>query len=150
MAVDEFWMREALHLAEEAARAGEVPVGAVVVLDEAIVGRGFNCTISKADPTAHAEMEALRDAGARIGNYRLPGATLFVTVEPCTMCAGALVHARVAKLVFGAREPKAGAVVSTAEVLANPNLNHRVEVTEGVCGDECSDMMSVFFKERRA
>lgn len=145
----EEWMRLALDLAGQARAAGEVPVGAVVVLDDEVIGRGFNQPISQHDPTAHAEIRAIRDAAARLGNYRLPGSTLVVTVEPCTMCAGALIHARIARLVFGAREPRAGAVTSTATVLGNAALNHRVEVVEGVLAEECSELMTSFFKERR-
>ena len=122
----ETWMRAALELAQEAADQGEVPVGAVVVREGKIIGRGCNAPITKADPTAHAEINALREAAMTAGNYRLPGATLVVTVEPCTMCAGALLHARIETLVFGAREPRAGAVFSSAKVLENPGLNHRV------------------------
>ena len=136
-------------MAAEAQKLGEVPVGAVVVIDNEIVGRGSNRPINRVDPTAHAEIEALRDAAQQIGNYRLPGASLFVTVEPCTMCAGALVHARVERLVFGVREPRAGAVVSSAAVLANPKLNHRVGVTEGVLADECASLLTEFFRSRR-
>ncbi|HCC45319.1 MAG TPA: tRNA adenosine(34) deaminase TadA [Gammaproteobacteria bacterium] len=147
--LDESWMREALRMAAEAQKLGEVPVGAVVVIDNEIVGRGSNRPINRVDPTAHAEIEALRDAAQQIGNYRLPGASLFVTVEPCTMCAGALVHARVERLVFGVREPRAGAVVSSAAVLANPKLNHRVGVTEGVLADECASLLTEFFRSRR-
>ncbi len=145
----EHWMMEAMKQAEQAAGLGEVPVGAVVVIADELIGKGYNRTISKSDPTAHAELEALRDAARQLGNHRLAGSTVFVTVEPCTMCAGALVHARVQRLVFGAREPRAGAVCSTAEVLANPNLNHKVEVVEGVCAAECGEMMSAFFRNRR-
>jgi tRNA(adenine34) deaminase len=147
--LDESWMREALRMAAEAQKLGEVPVGAVVVIDNEIVGRGSNRPINRVDPTAHAEIEALRDAAQQIGNYRLPGASLVVTVEPCTMCAGALVHARVERLVFGVREPRAGAVVSSASVLANPKLNHRVSVTEGVLADECASLLTEFFRSRR-
>lgn len=142
-------MREALRLAALAAGQGEVPVGAVVVLDDVIVGRGCNRPITARDPTAHAEVVALRQAAAYLGNYRLTGAQLYVTVEPCTMCAGALVHARIAQLVFGAREPRAGAVVSTAQVLAAPGLNHRVEVVEGVLAEEAQRLMQDFFRQRR-
>ena len=136
-------------MAAEAQKLGEVPVGAVVVIDNEIVGRGSNRPINRVDPTAHAEIEALRDAAQQIGNHRLPGASLVVTVEPCTMCAGALVHARVERLVFGVREPRAGAVVSSAAVLANPKLNHRVGVTEGVLADECASLLTEFFRSRR-
>jgi len=142
-------MSAALDLARQAGEANEVPVGAVVVLDDEIVGRGFNQPISRQDPTAHAEIEALRDAARNLGNYRLPGATLVVTIEPCTMCAGALIHARVGHLIFGAREPRAGAVCSTAAVLDNQQLNHRLEVTEGVLADDCSRLMTEFFQSRR-
>ncbi len=143
------WMRHALAQAEEAAHLGEVPVGAVVVIDAEIVGRGFNRPIGSADPTAHAEIVALRDAAQRLGNYRLSGSTLYVTVEPCTMCAGALVHARVECVVFGAPELRSGAVISTAKVLENSALNHRVEVVSGVLGAECADQLRQFFVNRR-
>jgi tRNA(adenine34) deaminase len=143
-------MREALKLAATAAACGEVPVGAVVVQDGVIIGRGANRPIGGIDPTAHAEIVALRQAAAYTGNYRLTGASLYVTIEPCTMCAGALVHARIARLIFGTREPRAGAVVSTAQVLAAPGLNHRVEVVEGVLADEAQRLMQDFFRRRRA
>ena len=146
---DTTWMREALQLARQAAENGEVPVGAVVVLDGDIIGRGANRMISSQDPSAHAEINALRDAAARLGNYRMPGASLYVTVEPCTMCAGALIHARIHELVYGAEEPGAGAVTSTARVLDNPALNHRVQVRGGVMSEECSALMKTFFQERR-
>ena len=144
-------MGHALELAKCAASQGEVPVGAVVVdpVDNALLGRGRNRVIEDNDPTAHAEIVALRDAGARRGNYRLPGATLYVTVEPCTMCAGALVHARIERLVFGAPEPKAGAVESRARVLDNPAHNHRVAVSGGVMAAECGALMRAFFEARR-
>lgn len=143
-------MREALRLAAHAASCGEVPVGAVVVLDEVIVGRGYNRPIGAHDPTAHAEMVALRQAAAYLGNYRLTGADLYVTIEPCAMCAGALVHARIRRVIFGAREPRAGAVVSTARTLDLPGLNHRVEVAEGLLADDAQRLMQDFFRERRA
>lgn len=149
MSEHEVFMREALAQARAAAEAGEVPVGAVVVVDGRIVGRGFNRPISAVDPTAHAEVVALREAAREVGNYRLTGATVYVTVEPCLMCAGALVHARVGGLVFGAREPKAGAVISTMRVLEGEALNHRVPVVEGVLVEECRAVMQAFFKERR-
>ena len=142
-------MREALRLAGTAAALGEVPVGAVVVRDGVIIGRGYNRPISGVDPTAHAEIVALRQAAAYLGNYRLTGSDLYVTVEPCTMCAGALVHARISRLLFGTREPRAGAVVSTAQVLSAPGLNHRVEVIEGVLGGDAQRLMVEFFRERR-
>ncbi|MBL8142989.1 MAG: tRNA adenosine(34) deaminase TadA [Acidobacteria bacterium] len=143
------FMAEALDEARRAGEAGEVPIGAVVVIDDAIVGRGGNGPIGRHDPTAHAEVVALRDAAQRVGNYRLPGSTVYVTVEPCMMCVGALVHARVARLVFGAREPKAGAVVSTQRALEHPALNHRVEVVEGIDEDTCRDVVQEFFRQRR-
>lgn len=150
MGIDrERWMREAIALARKAAIAGEVPVGAVLVKDEEIIGAGINQTIGNSDPTAHAEIVALRDAATRLGNYRLIETQLYVTIEPCTMCAGALVHARIATLCFGAREPRAGSIVSTLKVLDNESLNHRTEVIEGICRDECSDLMTQFFREKR-
>ena len=145
----EKWMQVDLGLAAKAAQQDKVPVGAVVVSDNQIVGRGFNQPIGRHDPTAHAEIMALRDAASALGNYRLPGCTLVVTVEPCTMCAGALVHARIEQLIFGAREPRAGAVCSSAQVLDNQGLNHKVTVVEGVLEKECKALMSAFFKERR-
>lgn len=144
------FMREALALAAEAGAAGEVPVGAIVVLDEAVIGRGANRPIASNDPTAHAEIVALRDAAARVGNYRLTGATMYVTIEPCVMCVGALVHARIGTLVFGATEPKAGAVVSTQRAHEHPALNHRMAVESGVLADEASALMRAFFQARRA
>ena len=145
----EHWMQVALAEARLAGLAGEVPVGAVVVTAGREVGRGRNRSVSAQDPTCHAEMEALRDAARQVSNYRLPGATLYVTVEPCTMCAGALVHARVERLVFGAREPKAGAVRSAARVLDWEHLNPGVEVVEGVLAEECGELMRSFFARRR-
>lgn len=145
---DEF-MRAALDEARAGGAAGEVPVGAVVVVDGRIVGRGFNRPISSNDPTAHAEIVALREAAREVENYRLTGATLYVTVEPCLMCAGALVHARVGVLVFGAPEPKAGAVVSTMRALEHEALNHRVKVVAGVLEEECRAVVQAFFRERR-
>ena len=145
----EHWMQLALAEARQAALAGEVPVGAVVVVAGRQVGRGHNRTVSAQDPTSHAEMEALRDAARQMRNYRLPGSTLYVTVEPCMMCAGAMVHARVERLVFGAREPKAGAVRSAARVLDWEHLNHKVAVVEGVLAEECGELMASFFADRR-
>ena len=142
-------MRAALEQAALARDAGEVPIGAVVSLDGAIVGRGFNQPIRASDPTAHAEIVALRDAALRAGNYRLTGASLYVTIEPCLMCVGALVHARIATLVYGAAEPKSGAVVSTARAGELPGLNHRFEVVPGVLEDECRAMVQAFFRDRR-
>jgi tRNA(adenine34) deaminase len=143
-------MQRALALARRAAEQGEVPVGAVVMLDGQLLGQGFNRPIRAHDPTAHAEIVALRSAAAQLGNYRLTGATLYVTIEPCMMCAGALVHARIARLVFGAREPRAGAVVSTGRLLDQPHLNHRVEVVEGVLADASATLLREFFAARRA
>ncbi|MCC5885021.1 MAG: tRNA adenosine(34) deaminase TadA [Gammaproteobacteria bacterium] len=147
---DERFMRRALDLAAEGAALGEVPVGALVVIDGAVVGEGFNRPLRSCDPTAHAEMEALRAAATRLGNYRLTGSTLYVTIEPCTMCAGALVHARVARLVYGAAEPRSGAVVSSARVLDNPALNHHVTVTAGVLEEAAATLLRDFFRARRA
>jgi tRNA(adenine34) deaminase len=144
------WMRRALELAQSAASAGEVPVGAVVVRDGEMLGEGFNQPIGARDPTAHAEIVALREAARRVGNYRLSGATLYVTMEPCTMCAGALVHARIGTLVYGALEPKSGAVQSTARALENPRLNHRVQVVGGVLAEESAGLLKQFFAGRRA
>ena len=142
-------MREALDEARKAFDAGEVPVGAVVVMNGQVVGRGFNQPISAADPTAHAEVLALRDAARAIANYRLVQSTLYVTIEPCLMCVGAMVHARVATLVFGALEPKAGAIVSSCQAHENPSLNHRIEIVSGVLDDECRAMIQEFFRSRR-
>ena len=145
-------MGQALQLAEEAAGCGEVPVGAVVVdlADGVLLGQGRNRVIEDSDPSAHAEIVALRAAGAARGNYRLPGATLYVTVEPCTMCAGALVHARIERLVFGTPEPRAGAIQSRGRVLENPAHNHRVVAQGGVMAAECGALMRRFFEARRS
>jgi tRNA(adenine34) deaminase len=142
-------MRAALEQARLAAEAGEVPVGAVVVIDGDVAGAGFNQPIGSRDPTAHAEVVAIRAAAARVGNYRLTGATLYVTVEPCLMCVGAMVHARIGTVVFGAREPKAGAVVSTLAAHELPSLNHRIAAIGGVLEDECREVIQAFFRERR-
>lgn len=142
-------MRQALDLADQAASLGEVPVGAILVLDGIVIGQGFNQPISGRDPTAHAEIVALRDAAGRTGNYRLPGTIMYVTIEPCMMCVGALVHARVGTLVFGAAEPRAGAVESTERALERGELNHRVGVVSGVLAAECADRMRQFFAKRR-
>jgi tRNA(adenine34) deaminase len=142
-------MREALRLARCAADAGEVPVGAVAAMGGEIIGRGWNASIALNDPTAHAEMQALREAAARIGNYRLPGVTLYCTLEPCVMCAGALVAARVERLVFGARDLRFGGVRSKFQVADSEALNHRVEVVEGVLPVECVELLREFFEERR-
>jgi tRNA(adenine34) deaminase len=142
-------MQQALEQARLAAEAGEVPIGAIVVVDGRVVGRGFNRPIGAVDPTAHAEMLALREAATTIGNYRLTGADVYVTLEPCLMCVGALIHARVATVVFGAREPKTGALVSTLHGLDIPAINHRFEIIEGVLEEDCRGMVQAFFKERR-
>ncbi len=143
-------MRLALEQARLAAEAGEVPIGAVVVVEGRVVGTGFNRPIAGVDPTAHAEILALRAAARAVGNYRLPGADLYVTVEPCLMCVGALVLARVRGVIFGAREPKTGALVSTARSLENASLNHRFAVAEGVLEEECRGLVQAFFRARRA
>lgn len=142
-------MREALRLARQAAAGGEVPVGAVVAMGGAIVGRGRNASIARQDPTAHAEILALREAAERVGNYRLDGATLYSTLEPCVMCAGALVTARVGTLVFGARDLRFGGVRSKFQVADSDLLNHRVVVVEGVLGSDCVDLLREFFETRR-
>lgn len=147
---DESWMREALALAREAQERGEVPVGAIVVVDGRIAGRGGNAPIASSDPTAHAEIAALREAAAAQGNYRLPGATLYVTLEPCAMCAGAMLHARVHRVVFGAADPKTGACGSVVDLFASPALNHHASVRGGVLADACGALLSAFFAARRA
>ncbi len=143
------FMTAALELARAAASAGEVPVGAVVVLDGEIVGRGWNQPIGRHDPTAHAEVMALRDAAQRLSNYRLPGATLYVTLEPCAMCVGAIMHARIARVVFGACDPKTGAAGSVVDLFGEPRLNHHADVVGGVLAEECGSMLSSFFAARR-
>ncbi|MEO6928469.1 MAG: tRNA adenosine(34) deaminase TadA [Casimicrobiaceae bacterium] len=148
-ASDARWMGEALALARTAGERGEVPVGAVVVRDGAIVGRGGNAPIAHSDPTAHAEIAALRDAARTLGNYRLVDCTLYVTLEPCAMCAGAMLHARIARLVFGARDPKTGAAGSIIDLFAEPRLNHHAAVVGGVCDVECGALLSAFFAARR-
>ena len=146
---DEIWMEEALREAQRAFALGEVPVGAVVVRAGQIVGWGWNCPISENDPTAHAEILALRNAGRTLGNYRLGDCELFVTIEPCAMCAGAITHARIKRLVYGADDPKAGAVRSAMQVLNHPQLNHRIEVTPGVLGARATEIVQAFFRDRR-
>ena len=146
---DEYWMREALAEARRANEAGEVPIGAIVVRDGELLGRGYNRPIGAGDPTAHAELEALRAAARQANNYRLPGSVLYVTVEPCLMCAGALIHARVERLVFGTLEPKTGAVVSADRVLEGPAVNHHVDVTGGVLAQDCARLLTTFFAMRR-
>ncbi len=145
----EQWMGEALALAREALKYEEVPVGAVVVKDGVVIGRGFNTVIMDQDPTAHAEIKALRAAARHVGNYRLLGCDLYVTLEPCPMCAGALVNARLKTVVFGARDPKAGAGGSLFQVLKNPLLNHQCDILEGIGAEESVDMLRKFFKARR-
>ncbi len=142
-------MREALALARQAGADGEAPVGAVVVFDGRIAGRGRNSPIARNDPTAHAEIRALREAGAALGNYRLAGATLYATLEPCVMCAGAIVHARIARVVFGSRDLRFGAVRTKFRLADSEILNHRAEVTEGVLGAECVELLRTFFDSRR-
>ena len=146
---DEQFMLRALELAQKAASENEVPVGALVVIDDEIVGEGWNSPISRCDPSAHAEISALRNAAENLKNYRLPGATLYVTIEPCTMCVGAMVHARIDRIVFGAREPKAGAVVSQNNLLEHPAMNTDISFSEGVLAEECSEVMRRFFARRR-
>lgn len=146
---DERFMQEALGLAEQGALLGEVPVGAVLVKDGEILGRGFNRPISGHDPSAHAEMVAIRDAAAQVSNYRLPGTTLYVTLEPCSMCAGLIVHARIQRVVYAATEPRAGAAVSQGRFFEQAYLNHRVLVEGGVLADAASEMLRAFFKARR-
>ena len=146
---DDEWMAEALALARAAGARGEVPVGAIVVVDGAIVGRGGNAPIAGNDPTAHAEIAALREAGAAVGNYRLPGSTLYATLEPCAMCAGAIMHARVARLVFGARDPKSGVCGSVIDLFAEARLNHHTAVEGGVGAEACGALLSQFFAARR-
>ena len=142
-------MRQALEQALEARRRGEVPVGAIVVIDDTVVGRGFNQPIGSHDPTAHAEIVALRDAGRAVGNYRLTGATMYVTIEPCQMCVGAMINARIARVVYGAREPKAGAIESAMRAHEHPSLNHRMIAEGGVLEAECRALIQAFFEERR-
>jgi tRNA(adenine34) deaminase len=146
---DELWMEEALREAARAQASGEVPIGAVVVLEDRIVGRGWNRPAFECDPTAHAEITALREAGREIGNYRLNECDLFVTLEPCAMCAGAITHARIRRLIYAADDAKAGAVKSVMQILNHPALNHRVEVTSGVLAGRAMEMLQAFFRERR-
>jgi tRNA(adenine34) deaminase len=145
----EHWMALALIEAEKAREAGEVPVGAVIVAADRLIGAGFNRPISSIDPTAHAEVVALREAATAEGNYRLTGATLYVTTEPCLMCVGAMVHARIGLVVYGATEPKSGALVSTIRAHESPGLNHRIEAVGGILEEECRNILQVFFRERR-
>ncbi len=147
---DVAFMRAALNLAQQAQEVGEVPVGAVVVLNGVIIGRGFNSPISRHDPSAHAEMLALRGAALHAGNYRLPGCELYVTLEPCLMCAGAIMHARVARVIYGANDYKTGACSSVLNVFSEPRLNHHTKVVSGVLAVECGQILSEFFAVRRA
>jgi tRNA(adenine34) deaminase len=146
---DAAWMERALEQAELAAAAGEVPVGALVIKDGKIIGQGHNRNLLDNDPTAHAEIVALRQAAARLGNHRLTGCTMVATIEPCSMCAGALIHARIARLVYGASDPKAGAAGSLLQVLNHPGLNHKTEVTAGVLAGKCSEILQKFFRQKR-
>jgi tRNA(adenine34) deaminase len=146
---DELFMEEAIRAAQRALEAGEVPVGAVVVCDGLVVGRGWNRNVTDSDPTAHAEVTALREAGKKVGNHRLGDCELFVTIEPCAMCAGAMMHARLKRLVYGADDPKAGAVHSVVEVLNHPQLNHQMGVRGGVLAGRCAELLQSFFRARR-
>jgi tRNA(adenine34) deaminase len=146
---DELWMEEALRCAQRALEAGEVPVGAIVIYDQRVVGRGWNRNLTDDDPTAHAEIVALREAGRNIGNHRLVDCDLFATIEPCAMCAGAAVHARVRRLVYGADDPKAGAVHSVLQVVSHPSLNHQMEVRGGVLAGRSAEILQEFFRQRR-
>ena len=146
---DDDWMAEALALAHAAGERGEVPVGAIIVKDGSIVGRGGNAPIALTDPTAHAEIAALRDAGRALGNYRLPGCELYVTIEPCAMCAGAILHARIARVIYGAPDRKTGACGSVIDLFAEPRLNHHATVKGGVRAGECGDLLTRFFDARR-
>jgi tRNA(adenine34) deaminase len=150
MRQDAKWMQRAFELAQEAKSQDEVPVGAVIIFDEQIIGEGWNQPISTNDPTAHAEIVALRDAGINIGNYRLSDATMYVTLEPCSMCASAIVHARLTKLVYAVEEPKAGACGSVFNLLQTKELNHQVKIEKGVMEEECRSLIQTFFKEKRA
>jgi tRNA(adenine34) deaminase len=145
----EDWMREALALARQAAAAGEVPVGAMVVKDGVVIGRGYNQPISRHDPTAHAEVMALRDAARQVGNYRLPGCDLYVTLEPCCMCVGAIMHARIAHVFYGAADPKTGACGSILNLFSEGRLNHHAKVSGGLLADESSGLLKEFFAQRR-
>lgn len=147
--LDLFWMQRALELARQAEAAGEVPVGAVLVKEDQVLGEGWNAPIGEHDPTAHAEIRALRQAANRLGNYRLLNTTLYVTLEPCVMCAGAIIHARVKRVVYGAADPKTGAAGSVFDILNSELHNHRVEITAGVLDQECSTLLKGFFQARR-
>ena len=146
---DLHWMRHAIELARQGQESGEVPVGAVIVKDDQVIGEGWNQPISQHDPSAHAEMVALRQAGKTLNNYRLLDTTLYVTLEPCVMCAGAIIHARVGRVVYGANDPKAGAAGSVVDIFANPRINHHVTVEGGLLATECGDLLTQFFKAKR-
>lgn len=146
---DAYWMKQALALAQKAWEQGEVPVGAILVLDDEVIGQGWNRPITRHDPTAHAEIMALQQGGQIVQNYRLLNATLYVTLEPCVMCAGAMVHSRIKRLVYGASDLKTGAAGSLLDVLRHPGMNHQIEITAGVMANECSEMLSQFFQQRR-
>lgn len=146
---DQHWMQYAITLAKKAQQYDEVPVGAVIVKDNKIIGEGFNQPISSQDPTAHAEIIALRQAAKNTGNYRLIDTTLYVTIEPCVMCIGALIHARVKRLVFGANEPKAGAAISQFQLANHPTLNHQLTIEHGICQQQCSELIQQFFRHKR-
>ena len=150
MTTDEQWMHQALAQAHRAREAGEVPVGAVIVRQETLVGQGYNRPITDADPTAHAEIVALRDAAQKSGNYRLPGHTLYATLEPCLMCAGAMIHARIQRLVYGTPDPRAGVIKSHLDTFGQTFLNHRITVTSGILAEQCAELLSSFFKDKRA
>lgn len=147
---DEDWMRRALNLALKAQEEGEVPVGAVLVLDNQVIGEGWNRLIGHHDPTAHAEIMALRQGGQTIQNYRLLDTTLYVTLEPCVMCAGAMIHGRIRRVVYGAADHKTGAAGSLLDILGHPGMNHQVQITAGILADDCSAMLSAFFRQRRS
>lgn len=146
---DAYWMKQALALAQKAWEQGEVPVGAILVLDDEVIGQGWNRPITRHDPTAHAEIMALQQGGQIVQNYRLLNAALYVTLEPCVMCAGAMVHSRIKRLVYGASDLKTGAAGSLLDVLRHPGMNHHIEITAGVMANECSEMLSQFFQQRR-
>ena len=150
MTTDEQWMHQALAQAYRAREAGEVPVGAVIVKEESLVGQGYNRPITDADPTAHAEIVALRDAAQKSGNYRLPGHILYATLEPCLMCAGAMIHARIQRLVYGAPDPRAGVIKSHLDAFGQTFLNHRITVTSGILAEQCAELLSSFFRDKRA
>lgn len=149
MVNDEYWMRQALSLAKQAEQQGEVPVGAVIVLDNTLIGAGWNQPISQNDPTAHAEIVALRAACLQQQNYRLPDSTMYITLEPCVMCAGAIIHARIKRLVYATAEPKTGAAGSGFDVFNQPRLNHQVQCEHGVLASECSELLKAFFRAKR-